>query len=66
MFVSESASDQLNWYKSRYSLGNGECVEVAGGTVGIAVRDSKNPERAGLGYTTEAWRKFIEGVKAKY
>jgi hypothetical protein len=64
MPLSESAIDQLNWRKSRRSLGNGECVEVAATRLGVAVRDSKNPRHASISYTPEAWRNFIEGAKA--
>ncbi|GAA2811983.1 DUF397 domain-containing protein [Crossiella cryophila] len=48
------------WRKSSYSSGNGEnCVEVAGFPDGVAVRDSKNPEGAGLLFSRGAFAGFL-------
>ncbi|GAA0406569.1 DUF397 domain-containing protein [Streptomyces luteireticuli] len=50
------------WRKSSYSL-NGDCVEVASFVPGaVAVRDSKAPRRAELGFTPEAWAAFMTQV----
>ncbi|WP_411144727.1 DUF397 domain-containing protein [Streptomyces sp. x-80] len=50
------------WFKSSYSNGNGNCVEVAylGGPV--AVRDSKRQAGPVLTSTTERWQAFIASV----
>lgn len=51
------------WRKSPYSNGGEHCVEVTdlpGG--GVAVRDSKHPERDALRYTAEEWSAFRQGV----
>ncbi|WP_052852396.1 DUF397 domain-containing protein [Streptomyces avicenniae] len=51
------------WRKSSRSSGAEHCVEITdlpGG--GIAVRDSKNPERDDLRYTAEEWQAFRLGV----
>jgi Domain of unknown function (DUF397) len=51
------------WRKSPFSNGAEQCVEIAdlpGG--GVAVRDSKNPEREALRYTAEEWAAFREAV----
>lgn len=55
----------LEFRKSSFSADNGGCVEVAelpGG--GMAVRDSKSPERPPLLYTAEEWTAFLLGVVA--
>ncbi|AJT67455.1 hypothetical protein T261_5839 [Streptomyces lydicus] len=52
-----------NWRKSPFSNGGEQCVEIAdlpGG--GVAVRDSKNPEREALRYTADEWHAFRRGV----
>lgn len=52
------------WTKSSLSYHNGNCVEVTGldGEV-IRVRDSKNPRRGVLSFTTAEWDAFIGGVQ---
>ncbi|MFI1918853.1 DUF397 domain-containing protein [Nocardia sp. NPDC020380] len=52
-----------HWFKSSYSQGGGECVEVAyldGGMVGV--RDSKNPAGPALVFTPGEWSAFTAGV----
>ncbi|WP_433657524.1 DUF397 domain-containing protein [Nocardia sp. CA-128927] len=51
------------WFKSTYSAGGNDCVEVAhldGGMVGL--RDSKNPTGPVLVITPGAWEAFTAGV----
>lgn len=38
------------------------CVEVAIGDCEVAVRDSKDPNKAQLRFTREEWRAFLKGV----
>ncbi len=56
--------DKLEWFKSSYSSGNGQCVECAllpdGG---MAVRDTKNRQGAVLCFTADEWRAFVEGAR---
>ena len=54
-----------NWRKSSYSgPGDGNsCVEVANGLTRVAIRDSKTPTRAALGFPTEVFATFIGGLK---
>ena len=52
------------WRKSTFSMGAGNCVEIAqlpGGLV--AVRDSKNPDGPVLTFPVSEWRAFIQGVR---
>ena len=52
------------WIKSSYSYANGNCVEVARLPDGqVGVRDSKNPERAILRFTSAGWRAFLAGAR---
>jgi hypothetical protein len=53
----------LEWHKSSYSGGNGQCVEVATPAVArVAVRDSKDPNGPSLTFSTDAWTAFVAGV----
>jgi Domain of unknown function (DUF397) len=49
------------WRKSSYSQGTVEsdCVEVAFGAPGAAVRDSKNTAGPVLRFDSRAWRDFL-------
>lgn len=51
------------WRKSRYSIGNGECVEVAAALDSIMVRDSADPASPVMRYTTRAWISFLAALK---
>ncbi|MFI2616948.1 DUF397 domain-containing protein [Streptomyces sp. NPDC018584] len=54
------------WYKSSFSLANGDCVEVASLPHGaVAVRDSKNPARGDLRFTKEEWAVFCAGLRSE-
>jgi hypothetical protein len=53
-----------NWYKSSYTNGQGNCVEVAALPDRIAVRDSKDTEGPVLVFTTAGWEAFANGVKS--
>ena len=53
----------LVWRKSSHSSGNGEdCVEVAGASGVVAVRDSKDPARGILRVPASEWHCFLGGV----
>jgi hypothetical protein len=59
----ETDLSNLHWFKSSASA-SGNCVEVAhlpGG--GVAVRDSKNRDRAPHVYTRHEWEAFLMGAK---
>lgn len=55
----------MKWYKSSYSSGTGECVEVADLPAGVrAVRDSKNPDGGMLMFAHAQWSAFTAALKS--
>ncbi|MDH6440863.1 hypothetical protein M2158_009404 [Streptomyces sp. SAI-144] len=56
-------SEQLTWFKSSYSSGEGgECLEVAVTPHTIHLRDSKHPAPT-LQVTPSAWSAFLVGAR---
>ncbi len=57
----------VNWRKSSYSGGEGNCVEAAGHPEGsrVLVRDTKDRTGPVLRFSPAAWRRFAEQVKAQ-
>jgi Domain of unknown function (DUF397) len=56
-------TEALEWRKSSYSGGNGECVECAApDAASVAVRDSKDPEGPSLCFSADAWAAFLADV----
>lgn len=54
----------MKWIKSSESMGNGNCVEVAGlPDGGVAARHSKDPGGPVLEFTRDEWAAFMGGVK---
>lgn len=53
----------IAWRKSNYSGGTGNCIEVAGLTEHIGVRDSKNPEGGHLMFALDTWAAFVAEVR---
>ena len=52
------------WRKSSYSGGSGgNCVEVADDTGRVLVRDTKDRDGAVLAVNTDAWERFVTGLK---
>ena len=58
-----AAASTYSWRTSSRCTG-GDCVQVAFTDTGVALRDSKNPERAILHYSHEEWRAFVAMTKA--
>lgn len=54
----------VQWRKSSYSSGNGQCVEVALAQGVMAIRDSKNPAGPALVFDHDTWSAFVRGVTA--
>lgn len=58
--------DDLAWFKSSYSAGDGgQCVEVAAGSGVVCVRDSKDKASALVSLTPCAWAEFV-GFAARH
>lgn len=54
----------LAWFKSSYSEGSSQCVEVAWlEEGGVGVRDSKNPAGPALVFAPSEWDAFAAGVR---
>lgn len=57
--------DGLQWFKSSFSSGNGQCVECAHlPDGGMAIRDTKNREEAVLRFSGAEWGAFIAALRA--
>ena len=55
---------KANWRTSTWSSGNGgNCVEIAGLGVGVAVRDSKDRGGPAFVFSAGAWSGFVGVVK---
>ncbi|MBF6236801.1 DUF397 domain-containing protein [Nocardia otitidiscaviarum] len=51
------------WFKSSYSGGSQDCVEIAHLAAGVVgVRDSKNPTGPALVFTLGEWDAFTAGI----
>jgi len=54
----------VQWLKSQYSNGTGECVELAALPTGeVAMRNSRFPAGSALVYTQAEIRAFLAGAK---
>lgn len=51
------------WRKSRHSVANGNCVQVAASSDAVMVRDSADSAGPVVSYPAEAWRAFITAAK---
>ncbi|MGH4033707.1 DUF397 domain-containing protein [Actinomycetota bacterium Odt1-20B] len=47
------------WFKSSYSMQDGECLEAQATPHGLTLRDSTRPEATHISFTTAAWRAFV-------
>ncbi len=57
-------TSHYKWRKSTYSDPQANCVEVAPLPDGMGVRDSKDPGGPVLRFSADAWRAFLDDVKA--
>ncbi|MGH4013610.1 MAG: DUF397 domain-containing protein [Pseudonocardiaceae bacterium] len=51
--------DSIVWHTSSYSVGSGNCVEVAPAPHVVLVRDSKDRDGPALAVPSIAWRVFL-------
>jgi hypothetical protein len=51
------------WRKSSYSSGESNCVEVAAGAHGAAVRDSKSPSGPMLTFQITDFTAFLSAIR---
>ncbi len=61
--------ERLAWRTSSFSggeNGNGDCVEVAPLSDGVAVRDTKDRSRAAHVYPSTTWESLLADVRANY
>jgi hypothetical protein len=57
--------DNLMWFKSTFSSGNGQCIECAHlPDGGMAVRDTKNRSGTVLRFTADEWKALLAGVRS--
>jgi hypothetical protein len=52
------------WRKSRHSMTNGNCVEIAADSDSIFVHDSVSRTEATIRYSSRAWENFLADAKA--
>jgi Domain of unknown function (DUF397) len=63
MYIILTENKSLLWRKSKRSIGNGDCVEIAPANMQIAVRDSKDPAGPLLRYSPDSWRLFLSEAR---
>jgi Domain of unknown function (DUF397) len=51
------------WRKSRRSIGNGNCVQVAASPGTVMVRDSADFASSTITFPADAWRAFVAATK---
>lgn len=52
-----------DWFRSSYSGGNGNCVEVAGVRRAVGVRDSKRRDDGSLTLAARSWAGLLGRVR---
>jgi Domain of unknown function (DUF397) len=61
--MSEPSPHDDDYRKSRHSIGDGDCVEVAVHGAHVFVRDSKDPTGPTLVESTASWMNWIESIR---
>lgn len=57
---------EKTWRKSSYTAPDNNCVELAIGEAGTAMRDSKDPDGGSFLVSASAWIKFLAHAKSDY
>jgi len=57
-----SGLNDATWFKSSYSNGTGECIEIAVVRDIVAMRDSKDPSGPTLVFTPGEFSAFVRGA----
>lgn len=60
--ITTTSFDNALWRKSSRSLGVSNCIEVAMNSGSIGVRDSQNPDKKTLNFSSHQWRGLIQAV----
>jgi hypothetical protein len=63
MSMDPYAGSVATWRKSRHSMTNGNCVEIAADSDGIFARDSASRNEATIRYSSRAWEAFLAAAK---
>jgi hypothetical protein len=62
-----TSNNFTTWRKATYSVGNGNCVEVATGRRAVGVRDTvQRGHGPVLEFSAAAWRAFINTAKSRH
>ena len=61
--MTDAASTDDVWRKSRASQPQGDCLEVAIGDEAVRIRHSQRPSGAILSFTHAEWRAFLDGAR---
>ena len=64
MSMDPSVGSVAGWRKSRHSMTNGNCVEIAPDSDAVFVRDTTDRDGAMMRYPAEAWRVFLADAKS--
>ncbi|TLG16364.1 DUF397 domain-containing protein [Nocardia cyriacigeorgica] len=60
----DADQSHIEWFKSSYSSGGNECVEIAYlGRGEVGVRDSKNPTGPALIFSPTEWDAFLSATR---
>ncbi|WP_344964132.1 DUF397 domain-containing protein [Streptomyces thioluteus] len=52
------------WWKSSYSSGNGQCIEISYKGAVVATRDSKDACGTAVSFERGAWNIFVSHIRA--
>jgi Domain of unknown function (DUF397) len=64
MSKTEEQEGVLAWRKSKYSINNGACTEVAAIRGSVLVRDSLGQSDVKLRFASDVWHEFTARLKA--